>query len=901
MKNAVYILLFTLLSFCSFGQNLEKIRVVNKLEEIKPGNYFSLFLEVNKNFHNSFPENVGGLKLPEGWNILSEKKFIRETGVRYMYTISTAKNTPSQKYNLEFGLFVRDQIIGFKSIDVEVSENYNIEVVNLKKTNHVLEGDTLITPFLIQNLGNTAERLKLTTTLGTIDFDDIIVEANGSQTVKVTQIIPFTNQSSWQISSDITVFSDSKKPVYNVVSIPVYSDRENKIDNHLRMPITVGVNHLNYSFGNEKATVFRFDVAGRGFLDFDNKHFIDFVANGPNNISVPSLGSYDEYTLSYTYKGNSNVILGDFSNRVSNLLEFGRAGRGIKLEHQTGNSNISLFFQKARFALNQDYAFGASYETLVRNTTKIKLSQITKKLSDKNGDFMSNLVSTSGYFKWKKIDLDAEVSIGLAKGKLDMAIYSQAYYRVGRLRIQNRTIRAGKNYHGFYNNSNFFFNSVNYQVSSKIFLGLNSSFSSLNRSFDITSFSVSPLSKVHSALFTYKLNSKHLGVLTFTNQEREDRLEPASFHYKENFTNISYTYNSPRLEINAQGRFGKSANLLVSDTQEKMKSYASTLQPNITVTPWFVIGGYLEYQHTSKFSADNTNQNLFYYGGNVDLNYKDFIRLNFMYRNNYAPDEFYEKRNFTNASLTFNFKEHSLSLVGARSISPGLSVDIQNTSFFSIKYTVKLNPRLAKNKNIGHLGGKLVGKSEGIPQKGILVKLGSHQTLTDSSGNFHFNNIFPDKYIFTIPPTFELAGIKSEKKTPLEVDIMPDSTVYLEIPLVRTGGVSGELDFRITDKYQYTKEDQSKPIVLAKLTNGEETYVTSVNKNDKYSFKEIKPGYWKLTVYIPGTQKDYEILNNVSSVKVESTKVEMINFTLVSIDRKIQSTGQQFHLSSSNK
>lgn len=901
MKNAVYIFLFFLLSFCSYAQELEKIRVVNKLEEIKPGNYFSLFIEVNKNFDNSFPENVAGLKLPPGWSVLSEKKFDRQTGVRYMYTISTSKNTPSQKYYLEFGLFVRDQIIAFKSIDVDVSENYNIEVVSLKKIDHVLEGDTLVTPFLIQNLGNTAERLKLSTTLGTLDFEDIIVEANANQVVKVTQIIPLTNQSSWQISSDITILSENKKPIYNVISIPVYSDRENKVDYHLRLPITVGVNHLNYSFGNEKSKAFRFDLAGRGFLDFDKKHFIDFVANGPNNISVPSLGSYDQYTLNYTYKGNSKVELGDFSNRVSNLLEFGRAGRGIKLEHETENSNISLFFQKARFALNQKYAFGATYETLVGNRTKIKLSQITKKLSDRNGDFMSNLVSTSGYFKWRKIDLDAEVSVGLAKGKLDLAIYSQAYYRIGRLRIQNRTIRAGKNYHGFYSNSNFFYNSANYLITPKIHLGLTSSFSRLNRSFDITAYSVSPMSKVHSAYFTYKLNTQHLAVITFTNQEREDRLEPSSFHYKENFTNVSYTYNSPRLEVNVQGRFGKSANLLISDNQGKMESYASTLQPNITVTPWFVLGGYFEYQHTSKFSEDNTSQNLFYFGGNVDLNYKDFIRLNFMYRNNYAPDEFFEKRNFTNATLSFNFKNHSLSLVGGRSFSPGLSPDLQNTAFFSIKYSVKLNPRIAKNKNIGHLGGKLVGKSDGIPKKGIMVKLGSYKTLTDSSGNFHFNNVYPDKYIFSIPPTFQLAGIKSEKKTPLEVDILADSTVYLEIPLVKTGGVSGELDFRITDKYQYTKEDQSKPVVLAKLTNGEETYITSITKNDTYSFKEIKPGDWKLTVYIPGNQKDYEVLNNVSSVKIESSKVEMVNFTLVSIDRKIQNTGQQFHLSSSNK
>ncbi len=894
-------MLLTLSSFFAFGQELEKIRVVNNLDEVKPGNYFSLFIEVNKGFHNSFPENVSGLKLPDGWAILSEKKLVKETGIRYMYTISTSKDSPAKTYFLEFGLFVRGQIIAYKSIDVGVSENYKIEVTSLRKTEYVVEGDTLITPFLIQNLGNTSERLKLNTNSGKLDFNDIILEANESKVVKVTQIIPKTEQSNWQMSSDVTVLLGNKRPVYSVVSVPVYSNREKKKDSHLRLPVSVGITYLGYKLGNTNLNALRFDLESRGFLDFKKNHYVDFIVRGPNNYAVPNLGGYDQYSLKYIYKENSSVVIGDFTNRVSNLLEFGRAGRGIKIEQKTIDGNISVFYQKARFALNQRYAFGGSYEKGISENVKLKVSQITKKLSDKKGEFISNLVSSSGYFKWKNLDIDAEVSFGLARNKLDMAIFTQANYRIGKLRLHNRTVRAGENYHGFYNNSNFFMNSANYQLSDKIYVGLSSSFSRLNRSFDITDFSVSPLSKVHTAYLSYRLNGKHMVVINRTNQEREDRLEPSSFHYKESFNNLTYNYSSPRLEVNAQVRYGKAANLLVSDNQKSRKSYASSLEPTVAVTPWLRMGGYLEYQHTNKFSNDNSSQNLFYYGGNVSMNYKDFIKLNFMYRNNYAPDELFEKRSFSNVSLSFDFKNQSLSLIGGRSFSPAFTASNQNSSFFSINYVIKLNPIISKNKNIGHLGGKLVSTDKDIPKNGVMVKLGPYKTLTDSSGNFYFNDIYPDKYIFSIPPTFELAGVKSEMKTPLEIDIISDSTSFLEIPLVKTGGVAGELDFRIADKYHYTNENQERPIVLAKLTNGEETYMTSVNKNNTYSFKEVKPGNWKLVVYIPGNQEEYEILNNESNVQIESSKVEMVNFTLVSIERRIQNTGQQFHLSSANK
>lgn len=872
--------------------------MVNNIQDVKPGAYFSLFIEVRKEFANSFPGNEGRLKIPNEWSILSEKKILKETGVRYMYTISTSKESASKIHYLDFGLFVKDKIIAFESIGVNISESYQLEVVTLGKTPFILEGDTLETSFLIQNLGNSPETVKLSTNSGKLDVDSLIIKPSTSKVVKLFQIVPITTQSSWQISSDITLNVEGRKPIYQVTSVPVYTDREKKLDNDLRIPIEVGVNHLNYKLGNTSVNAFQFNAQGRGYLDFKEKHYIDFLANGPNNSSLPNLGNYDQYSLNYIYKGNTSVVVGDYTNKVSNLLEFGRAGRGVKLSHKINDNNVSFFYQNARFAVNQKFSVGATYEMPLKNENKVKFSYISKKFQESSGKYMSTLVSSSGYFNWKNLEVDAELSFGMAKKKLGMAIYGELDYSIGKLKLHSQVIKAGKDFKGFYTNSDFLMNSVNYRVNDKIVLGVNSSFSRINPSLDIIRYAVSPLSKSNSAFFSYRISNKHSLMFNYTRQEREDRMEPASYHYKESFGNVSYSYYSERLELNAQTRFGKSSNLLVSDKQENRGSYAATLQPLVSVTPWLKIGAYAEYQHTNKFSADNSSQNLFYYGGSVSMNYREFISLNFMYRNNYAPDEFFEKRNFTNASLAFNFKNQSLALVGGRSFSPSLASSGQNSSFFSIKYTIKLNPRLAKNKNIGHMGGKLVGVSEGIPKKGIMVKLGPYKTLTDSTGSFHFNNIYPDKYLFTIPPSFELSGIKSLEKTPLEVDIVSDSTSYVEIPLVKTGGVAGVLNIRATDKYDYTKEGKSRPVVLAKLTNGKETLVTAITKNNEYSFKEVKPGEWLLKVYIPGNQEEYEILNSESHVYVESSKVELVNFTLRTIKRKIQNTGQQFHLSS---
>lgn len=892
-------MVLTLITFGVNAQNADALQLVKEPESISPGTHTTLFFDLKSRFAS---EAEHQLALPLRWKILSEKVFERNNGKRFMFTISTPKETLSGEYSIKFSVKTPNGSL-LSDAHVKVEERFQIELEPLDSKEWVKEGDTLITPFLIQNLGNTTEKVVLHSSKGEVlNFrDTLYLEPNTSSEILVRQHIPYTEKASWMVPADLTAEINGRKPVYSVVSIPVYSNNSKKADPYLRLPINAGLEYFNSQFGNEQYNSVQFNISGNGYLDFDRKHHVNFVLRGPNNIHLPQLGSYDQYSLNYENK-KINIEAGDYLLRFGQLLEFGRFGRGLKFEHRIGEDRWTAFVQNARFIQSQKESFGLGYTKVLQGGNELSARFMSKNLVERNETFRSNLIGVSGRFKYKGLESFTEVSLGNAKRKIDGAIYNRLSYSIGKLRLRNEFIQAGKNYFGYYTNSRFLLNSINYQFNSKLSAGVNTNNSNINPSLDINVFATSPLSKIKMGYLSYMPNQKNQFFFNLTQQEREDRQIPASYHFKESFWNLTYTHTSSRFLLTTSGRMGYVNNLLTEDFSERTASYNASVAPEFAITPSFWLGGYFEYLHTSKFSQQNELQNLLYYGGNVRLNVNNIISLNAMYRNNYTPDQLYQSRRFTNGSLVFDFKKHQLSVLAGKTYVPVSFSESKFSTFFSLKYVFRIDAPVAKNKNIGHIKGRLIGLNDAVQQKGVLLQLGPYKVLSDGSGAFEFNNIIPEKYILSIPSTFELEGVKTLSNAPLVVDVKADTTLVYDVELVKTGSIKGQIAYRLQEKYNFDETNKGEDIlILAKLSNGEEEYITRVNRRNTFNFGEVKPGEWTLEVYMPGTQTDYEIPNNVVKIEVEPDKTETASFTLNMVQRKIKFTGQEFKLSSNKR
>lgn len=901
MKSLFYILLF-LTYIPVFAQNQYDIKVSKYEKIVKSGHHFSVFFELNE---YTSKEIEPRLFMPKNWEILIHKTIkIDSFSTKYFYAVSIPKNTPSGKFSIVFELSKNQNIFKEKSIFINVEEYKKIEITNKSKPEYVMEGDSLETEFLVQNLGNSTEIVNLSTSRGFISIKpgSLTLAPNSSKQVFVKQKIPVTGNDFWEVSSDLKLVSiTSNMNAYEVVSVPVYSNSSKKIDLYKRLPIEAGAMFMNFNLGGQSVAAYQYMISGKGYLDYSEKHHIDFTIRGPNELQFPTVGSFDQYSLNYTHKDSTTISIGDYINRVSNLLEFSRFGRGLKFEKKYSKSSFNIFFQKARFQPAQKDAFGGNFSYFLKQNVKFSFNYINKGIFIKNNYFRTNIVGFSSEISKKNLNIETELALGNYRSMWDFGIQNRFNYHYKKIYFNSEFINAGKEFQGFYNNSRLLNNGINYQISKKLNIGINANYSRVNPSLDITAFNSSPISKVNMVFVSFVPNAKHLLFLNYSKQEREDRASPSSFHFKEDFGNLTYNLNKTKFIFSAQGRFGKAQNLLAGDQNLPRKTYSTMTQPSLRIQKWVWLNGYFEHQHTNKFSNDNTIQDLIFYGGGLKINYGQKMNLNFMYRNNYAPDEFFEKRSFVDADLQFDFKRHAISINGGKAFVPFgpilPEVASQNTLFFSIKYVFKLNVPTMKNRNIGHMKGQILGLNTKLPKNGVLIQMGQYKTITDSLGNFHFSNLKPDDYYLTLPSSPDLAGLLPNIKCPIPVKITLDSTSIVKIEMVKTGGVEGKINFEISDRIKSLSNGDIVKNVIVKLYNDSESFLTQINEKGDYSFKEIKPGNWKLLAILPSNLEEFEVLEKEKNINIKSDLLLHEHFAVKSKERKIIFSDKDFKLS----
>jgi hypothetical protein len=869
---------------------------------IKPGAHLTIFFTVKSPSLplNSFKDT---LLLPENWQILIKKitpLSENKTEAKYLYTLSTPKDLIAGSYNIGFELIANQKVSAFKFIPVNVDEVRKIEIVALNKPEFVKEGDTLRVSYMIQNMGNRPERVKLETNRGIIEGvkDSVYVGINSFRRVIVKQIIPIGYGSYWQTSSDLKAhLKNTKDFVYQAVTIPVYSTKIKKGDAYRRFPIEIGGGYLFYKTGERNFAGYQYAINGKGALDSAENHKLEFTIKGPNQFFFPAIGSYDEYGMRYNYKNKATLSVGDYYLRFNNLLESGRFGRGAKYEQDFGKFFINGFYQQARFFPGQKDAYGGSIGVKISKIATISLDYITKNILSKKQNFASNIIGSTINFKYKYWNIETEVAKSSALDKSDLGVFSRLSFSWKKLNLNSNLIYAGKNFYGFYTNSQLLINTLNFNITRKLMLGVTSSYSRINPSLDVNVYSTSPFSNSYQAFLNYQINEKNTVLVNFTRGEKEDRQTPSSFHYKEDYGNFNYNLNAKNFSLSFQSRYGFTQNLLVVDSLKKRQSISNVVQPMYRILPWFWLGGYLEHQKTAKFSALNIPQDLLYYGANVRIDYKNNVHLNFMYRNNYAPDEFFERKSFLDASLIFDTKYQTLSFTGGQSFIPNSN---QNTLFFSVKNVWKINVPIARNKKLGFIKGQISTLNAGIKKEGIIVEMGGQKSITDTSGVFQFTKLLPDKYFLTLSKDNLTEGVVPIIKTPIEITVKADSTSFIKIPLIKTCNIIGTINFEKMANGQSVTSVSSKvelPIILIKLFNEKEEFLTQMNGKNEFTFKEMKPGIWKIAASIPGKQDQFLILNAEKTIEIEAGETKNIDFTVKPVERKIYIAPQSFKLS----
>lgn len=294
------------------------------------------------------------------------------------------------------------------------------------------------------------------------------------------------------------------------------------------------------------------------------------------------------------------------------------------------------------------------------------------------------------------------------------------------------------------------------------------------------------------------------------------------------------------------------------------------------------MGIFSDYLKSNRYSF--TSIDFLFYGVSFFYNPNNQIQMSLNYRNNVPLEEFYKTNSIFN--LDFKYKinaRNAISLVTNYSMP---SNSMEKDLFISARYDIKFDIPVSKDKNLGHLRGKVQGlENENLG--GIVLNMNEVSTVTDKKGVFEFNDLMPEKYYLTLDQlTFNQSYITSQK-IPLEIQILPQKTDTLTIDFIKPVRIFGKITYEQTAQIQSNGFKNKLPQLILKLDNGTDEFFTVVNEKGNYSFSEIRPGEWNLSIVAKGLENKFEFIDRVKKLQLQSGKNETVDFLVKDKSRKI--------------
>ncbi|UBM57476.1 hypothetical protein LAG90_11665 [Marinilongibacter aquaticus] len=894
MRHLIAVLVFVL-PIIGLGQQLPRITAVNLPDSIDTESFFSFFIEIHDS--RGLPENLNAqLELPENWKIVNSREILREpVRVRNLYTVQNGFQLTGN-YPIRFRF--RDSFgqSHIKQFLVFVRKKQDIVLFSESVPQFMKVGDTLDVDLQVLNRGNGTEVIDLQT-----NFPDAEISSHSlklapfeKETVHIRKPI-FPISSSYE-SMNLTVRAETKSNLNKVHSTNVLvfdSRKKNKVDDRLRFPIYFGGRYNYYTDSQNKQNAYQLLAGGQGFLDRRENNWLSFTLRGPNTIEFPALGLYDLYQLNYRYKKQTELYAGDFQLRFTRLLSQNRFGRGAYISQEFGPVGLKAFYLKPRFYAPSKENYGGQFSYAFNPLFRVSTSYFHKSLIREGQSSAHEIVNLGTAYTGKNLEFDFEVAGDNRVEKESLGTFGTLSFSPKRFRFQQTFIFAGRDFNGFYTNSRFLNSSLNYQLSKAFSIGFNGYYSRLNPNFDILSFQNSPESKSYMLFFNFVPSPKHNILINLSRQDKKDVAAFQQYNYSENYAMLMYRLQLRRFSLTAQQRLGQLTNRLTENRFNQAQiSYSSWLQPEFSFGA-FSLGGFFNYENSSRFSQISERQKMYFYGGNIGFHPSESFDFRASYRNNFAPDELFRQRTLLNASLRYKTRFHEFIAQANSFILP--YGNLQNIAYFSVSYILHLYPKLKSSKGLSHISGNLIGNNPNEVANKI-IQLNDRLYLTDKNGHFEFRDIEPAKYTLNVRQDMLASeGLITQKNLPQDIDLQPNQDYIVDVEIQKASRIDGQIVL------QNVPENSRTPRVLIRLSNKQEQYLAEMNINQAFKFNNIVPGAYTLEAFLPDQDPDWILENNIQLLNIERESEIKVQFILKKRERQVQFSNKVFQLNTKKR
>ncbi|SHJ84459.1 Uncharacterized membrane protein [Arenibacter nanhaiticus] len=877
-------------------------RLVNKQPEYTTSKRHTLLVEIN-NRGNELVTPTLSMALPDRWQLVSINNIntIKKNEKKLVFiSFFIPSNAPAGEAiaNLTLKNNSGNPLKSVK-IPLEVAPNYDLEVFNVGFPESVEAGETIKMTYAVKNIGNIDQEILLTSK------NEIKGPLRMVLVPDTTVIIPLHQNTDKKINAIRTVYT--KLEVYGVQSNNTYSAVKNvevfplkitKEDPFFRFPIKTAIFYNSYTNKEEHYSTMSLEISGSGYLDLAKNHHLDFTFRGPRQEKIRRFGNTDYYGLTYKYKQDTKVFLGDHSHSFNRLGLNGKYGMGFVFDQQWEKWSLSAFYTKPRlnsfdtdalsgiktsFFWNEFTTSGIALQRTIRS--EIDLSS-PDKTSVREKGFV--LTFDMEYDK-NNTNIALESSVSTTNRFMDVANYFNVGQRIGRFSYTGNITRTGMHYFGTMNNSTRYYNSLSYDSQNWIFR-IGHGLSQVNQKLDPLYYASEPYYENYFADVRYRRNKRHQINLGVSSRLKEDRLEPKNYHYREHGLNYGYTYTHQTFNANVGGTLGRTQNLLSEDTDYRT-TYNHNVGLGLRMFHHFGLRGKLSHNYSNRYGYDNTTNN--YYRYSLGVNGKIGRRVNFSanFNSGFSPEETYLKRDYINLSLMAHLhKNHQIEILTNYFENPGIVGNAEILAY--AKYSLTLGAPLKRVLQQGGITGTITASTPAISTRGIKIIATGKSLLTDKNGHFEINNLPLGKNFIVVDQSTLPQNVITLSKNPHEVFIEKSKKIHLNIQLIQSASIRGLL-------YLPPSEGTASDFVLngyVKLENDQQTLYTETDKNGNFEFHRLTPGTYTVSL-LRLKERDNEFSSN-RSIQVTLAEGETLDakIDLNLKERKVKFQNKKFNL-----
>ncbi|MDT0643956.1 hypothetical protein RM553_14050 [Zunongwangia sp. F363] len=891
----------TIAAFTPLKNNSEpvelEIELMNTKEIYTPGKKQTLSLEVEIKKGQADSLFIQA-KMPENWSLISSSTLENiQSGNKKLALISLyiPKNaSPGQNTFTVLVIDANGRLIKEKEINIEIAENYELEVFNISSPQSVKAGEEIEAIYGIRNNGNMVQELILDSN-GKINEEEFLIIAPDSlMTIQVSKKTEAKVYYLMNVSTYLNVKSTAEDKSYRAYSsTTVFPSKIKEKDAFFRFPVRASLNYNSHTFKKNHFSTISAELRGDGYLDLAKNHHLNFIFRAPQQQNLKRFGVTDQYSLIYNYKDQTTVYLGDHAYFINRLGFDSRYGMGFRIDQKYKDWLFTAYYSNPRlYSFNSAPLYGVKSVYRVNDSLFIGASLAASKGTlqgashqiEANPDEKGQIATVNLDYRNHGTIIEAEFSGSFTNKASDFAGFLNLVQNFGNLTYSGTFSISGEDYFGAMRNSLQYSNSFFYKLNKWNF-ATGQTVSKVNRNLDPLFYAAEPYYENFYGLIGYRFNKKHFVSVRGDMRQREDQLEPKSYFYKEHGLLYRYLYSGERFHFNFNGRIAKTRNLLLEENIYR-NSFSHNINGSYRLIDGITIRAGVNHNYNNRYgrSGNSTNYTRYHLGFNYNLNRN--IRINATYNSGFSPDDSYLRRDFINSNILLRLnKNHQFELRANYYENAGV---LNRKELLALgKYTYTFGVPLKRVLEQGSVEGVIFSENPAISVENIKIIAAGHKIATDKKGRFEINNLPLGKNYLFIEEASLPEGVVVSKKAPLEIIIRKDKTQNLSFELVQGGKVNGSIQL-------IKRKDTLGYQGYIKLTNEEFSYFVESNTNGLFSFKNIVPGNYNLDL-VRFKEEDYESMES-TQVNVKSGSIATILIPLTARERKIKFSKKNFTL-----